>query len=167
MSDAVDLLNHEILASTHPIERFLQHSNGEVAARRFCFSTPACGTTLGVPKEVFRFLFQPDHLIGVVIKEVNKGFNTGLDFHLQGKQSEEADSRMYPDLYYLLQFIARFFENVYNHPRLHSALGYRLPVEFKEALSLAGISKRLCVRRVPLPHSHKESNFSVPIFWIS
>lgn len=52
-------------------------------------------------------------------------------------KSEEVYRQEYRDLAEARASIARFIEQVYNHKRLHSALGYRPPVEFEQALLAA------------------------------
>jgi transposase InsO family protein len=51
---------------------------------------------------------------------------------------EEVYRQEYRDLAEARASIARFIEQVYNRKRLHSALGYRPPVEFEQALSSWG-----------------------------
>jgi putative transposase len=47
---------------------------------------------------------------------------------------EEVDGRDYRDISAARGSITRFLEEVYNRQRLHSALGYRPPVEFEASL---------------------------------
>lgn len=47
---------------------------------------------------------------------------------------EEIDARRYRGFDELQQHLKEFIEQVYNHVRLHSALGYRSPEEFEESL---------------------------------
>lgn len=49
----------------------------------------------------------------------------------------------YRDLAEARASIARFIDEVYNQKRLHSALGYRPPVEFEQML---GVSSRMEAR---------------------
>jgi putative transposase len=49
---------------------------------------------------------------------------------------EEVYRQEYRDLPEARASIERFLEKVYNQKRLHSALGYRPPVEFERALLL-------------------------------
>jgi putative transposase len=50
---------------------------------------------------------------------------------------EEVYRQEYRDLEEARSCIEQFLEKVYNQKRLHSALGYRPPVEFEQALSSA------------------------------
>jgi putative transposase len=51
-------------------------------------------------------------------------------------KQEEVYRQEYRDRAEARTSIAQFLEKVYNQKRLHSALGYRPPVEFEQALSL-------------------------------
>lgn len=44
---------------------------------------------------------------------------------------EEVDGRAYRDVVVARREIARFYDEVYNRQRLHSALAYRSPVELE------------------------------------
>jgi putative transposase len=50
-------------------------------------------------------------------------------------KSEEVYRQEYRDLAEARASIARFIEQIYNQKRLHSALGYRPPVEFEQSLA--------------------------------
>lgn len=63
--------------------------------------------------------------------------NAGCESWMKTLKSEEVYRQEYRDLAEARVSIARFIEQVYNRKRLHSALGYRPPVEF-EALSISG-----------------------------
>lgn len=63
--------------------------------------------------------------------------NAGCESFIKTLKYEEVYRQEYRDLAEAKRLIARFIEQVYNEQRLHSALGYRPPVEFERALSAA------------------------------
>jgi putative transposase len=64
--------------------------------------------------------------------------NAACESFIKTLKYEEVYRNDYRDLQEALASIGEFVEKVYNDKRLHSALGYRPPVEF-EALSLSDI----------------------------
>ncbi len=63
--------------------------------------------------------------------------NATCESFMKTLKSEEVYRQEYRDLAEARASIARFLEKVYNQQRLHSALGYRPPVEFEHVRSLA------------------------------
>lgn len=66
--------------------------------------------------------------------------NAGCESWMKTLKSEEVYRQEYRDLAEARASIAQFIEEVYNQKRLHSALGYRPPVEFEHVL---GVSSRM------------------------
>ncbi|PYT25474.1 MAG: IS3 family transposase [Acidobacteria bacterium] len=60
--------------------------------------------------------------------------NAGCESWMKSLKYEEVYRQEYRDLVEARASIARFIDKVYNQKRLHSALGYRPPVEFEQAL---------------------------------
>jgi len=60
--------------------------------------------------------------------------NAGCESWMKTLKAEEVYRQEYRDLAEARASIAQFIDEVYNHKRLHSALGYRPPVEFEQAL---------------------------------
>jgi putative transposase len=60
--------------------------------------------------------------------------NGGCESWMKTLKYEEVYRQEYRDLAEARASIARFIDKVYNQTRLHSALGYRPPVEFEQAL---------------------------------
>ncbi len=58
---------------------------------------------------------------------------------------EEVYRQEYRDLVEARTSIGRFIEKVYNQRRLHSALGYRPPVEFEQMPINVPAGERACV----------------------
>lgn len=63
--------------------------------------------------------------------------NAGCESWMKTLKKEEVYRQEYRDLAEAQASIARFIDQVYNRKRLHSALGYRPPVEFEQALSVS------------------------------
>ena len=63
--------------------------------------------------------------------------NAGCESWMKTLKSEEVYRQEYRDLAEARASIAQFIEEVYNQKRLHSALGYRPPVEFEHVLSVS------------------------------
>jgi putative transposase len=61
--------------------------------------------------------------------------NAGCESWMKTLKSEEVYRQEYRDLPEARSCIVHFIDKVYNHKRLHSALGYRPPVEFERALA--------------------------------
>src|SRR6516225_1336437 len=61
--------------------------------------------------------------------------NAGCESWMKTLKSEEVYRQEYRDLAEARASIAQFIEEVYNQKRLHSALGYRPPVEFEQVLA--------------------------------
>src|SRR5207247_7589849 len=64
--------------------------------------------------------------------------NAGCESWMKTLKSEEVYRQEYRDLAEARASIAQFIDEVYNQKRLHSALGYRPPVEFEQVLAVSG-----------------------------
>jgi putative transposase len=69
--------------------------------------------------------------------------NGGCESWMKTLKSEQVYRQDYRDLSEARALIAQFIDEIYNQKRLHSALGYRPPVEFEQALA---VSRRLEAR---------------------
>jgi putative transposase len=71
--------------------------------------------------------------------------NAGCESWMKTLKYEEVYRQEYRDLVEARSSIGRFIEKVYNHRRLHSALGYLPPAEFEQMLINAPAGERACV----------------------
>ncbi|MBI1896570.1 MAG: transposase [Acidobacteria bacterium] len=62
--------------------------------------------------------------------------NAGCESWMKTLKSEEVYRQEYRDWGEARDSIAQFIDEIYNPKRLHSALGYRPPIEFEEGLRL-------------------------------
>jgi transposase InsO family protein len=62
--------------------------------------------------------------------------NAKAESFMKTLKGEEVDGRAYADLDQARSSIGQFLEEVYNADRLHSALGYKSPVDFENALTM-------------------------------
>lgn len=88
-----------------------------------------------------------DH--GIQISMSRKGNpwdNAACESFMKTLKYEEVHRNEYRDLEDARRSIGRFLEQVYNERRLHSALGYRPPVEFEQALLAQKHNKEFACR---------------------
>jgi putative transposase len=79
--------------------------------------------------------------------------NAKAESFIKTLKQEEIDGRSYRDLDQARAAIGTFIEKMYNHRRLHSALGYRPPAEFEADLPAAcRSSERTNKNATPLKH---------------
>jgi len=79
-----------------------------------------------------------DHQINISMAAVGKAEENGYAERLMRTiKEEEVDLSEYRDFVDARNQIRRFIEDVYNHKRIHSSLGYLTPVEFETAWSLS------------------------------
>ncbi|MCW5978766.1 MAG: IS3 family transposase [Bryobacteraceae bacterium] len=65
--------------------------------------------------------------------------NARCESWMKTLKTEEVNRQEYRDLAEARTLITRFIDHVYNQKRLHSALDYRSPVEFEQALVAGGV----------------------------
>jgi transposase InsO family protein len=63
--------------------------------------------------------------------------NAKAESFMKTLKTEEVDSRSFKDIKDARRYIGAFIDTVYNTQRLHSALGYRPPLEFENDFALA------------------------------
>jgi transposase InsO family protein len=79
-----------------------------------------------------------DHKIRISMSGKGNPYdNATCESFMKTLKYEEVYRQEYRDLAEARSCIEQFLEKVYNQTRLHSALGYRPPVEFEQALSIA------------------------------
>jgi transposase InsO family protein len=61
--------------------------------------------------------------------------NAGCESWMKTLKAEEVYRQEYRDLAEARALIAQFIEEIYNQKRLHSALGYRPPIEFEQVVA--------------------------------
>jgi transposase InsO family protein len=69
--------------------------------------------------------------------------NAGCESWMKTLKAEEVYQQEYRDLAEARASMAQFIDEVYNQKRLHSALGYRPPVEFEQVLSASAREARV------------------------
>jgi putative transposase len=65
-----------------------------------------------------------------------EGFAMGQVLHRSASTTEEINGKAFRDINHARSEVAHFIDTVYNTERLHSALGYRPPLEFETDFKL-------------------------------
>ena len=69
--------------------------------------------------------------------------NAMAESFMKTLKQEKVDASEYRDLDHARSAVGMFIEEIYNRQRLHSALGYRSPVEYEDAASGAAAQQPL------------------------
>lgn len=80
-------------------------------------------------------LLHDHHMIPSMSRPANPYDNASCESFLKTLKREEIYANTYRDLEHLRRNIETFIEQYYNRARLHSALGYRPPEEFEQAVA--------------------------------
>jgi putative transposase len=80
-------------------------------------------------------LLQHHHMIPSMSRPANPYDNASCESFLKTLKREEIYANRYRDLAHLRRNMVAFIEQYYNRTRLHSALGYRPPEEFEQAVA--------------------------------
>ncbi len=86
-------------------------------------------------------LLKENHIDISMSRKGNPYDNAACESFMKTLKYEEVYRQEYRDLAEARCSIEQFLEKVYNHKRLHSALGYRPPAEFERFLPSAGLSQ--------------------------
>ena len=81
--------------------------------------------------EDYRAVLQKHGLTGSMGRRGNPYDNAKAESFMKTLKVEEVDGRLYRNLKEAERCIGTFIDEIYNKQRLHSALGYRPPVEFE------------------------------------
>jgi hypothetical protein len=84
-------------------------------------------------------LLRKHGLIPSMSRPANPYDNASCESFMKTLKREEIQINEYRDLEHLRAHVAEFIENYYNLVRLHSALGYRPPVEFEQTADCGAI----------------------------
>jgi len=85
-------------------------------------------------------VLQDHHMIPSMSRPANPYDNASCESFMKTLKREEIHANTYRDLRHLRSHIESFIEQYYNRTRLHSALGYRPPEEFEQAVVSANPS---------------------------
>ncbi len=80
--------NFEVLSPADPKQGLLQQPYRQMTAWTLSMPLPAQWAALDMPKDVFLIPFQSDLLVGMVIEQSRKGFNTAFKFRLEREEAE-------------------------------------------------------------------------------
>jgi len=86
--------------------------------------------------QAYTELLKSRHITISMSRKGNPYDNAACESFMKTLKYEEVHRQEYRDLAEARSSIQRFLERVYNEKRLHSALGYRPPVEFEQQLRL-------------------------------
>ena len=90
-----------------------------------------------MPRATIRIVLK-DHKIRISMSRKGNPYdNATCESFMKTLKYEEVYRQEYRDLAEARASIGQFLNKVYNQQRLHSALGYRPPVEFEQSLSQA------------------------------
>ncbi len=79
-------------------------------------------------------LLEKHHMVASMSRPGNPYDNARCESFMRTLKREEIYANRYRDLEHLRANVEQFIEHYYNRKRLHSALGYRSPEEFEQAL---------------------------------
>ena len=110
------------IASRHPRPGLVHHSDRgcQYASNEYVKRLEGCGAHLSMSRPA------------------RPWENGKCESFIKTLKQEEIDARRYGSFAELQQHVKEFLDQIYNHVRLHSALGYHSPMEFEESVRKPG-----------------------------